>query len=621
MLRKRFCTVLSIILILSLVLVGQAFAAPGDTTRVSIASDGTQGDGGSEFPGISADGRYVAFASRAANLVPGDTNGVEDIFLRDRQTNMTTRLSIASDGTQPDDDSYRPVISANGRFVVFSSLASNLVPGDTNGVQDVFLRDTQTNTTTLVSVGLTGSPATPDSFHPAISADGRYVTFCSWASNLVPGDTNGVQDVFLRDRQTNTTTRLSVASDGTQGNDGSGLPSISADGRYVAFVSGASNLVPGDTNGTGDIFLRDRVTNTTTRISVASNGTQANDNSLDVAISADGRFAAFSSIAGNLVAGDTNIGQDIFLRDLQTDTTTLLSISSNGVQGIGDSDAPTISADDRYVVFYSNVENLVPGDTNGHDDIFMRDRQTSTTTLISVSSNGTQENSGSFNPVISADGSLVAFESQSSNLVAGDTNNNSDIFVHETGTRVPTRTPRSAPASNLPSTGFAPDAVSALAAQPADKSYTDQGMSLEIPSLNLKAPLVGVPQAGDGTWDLTWLGGDIGYLQGTAFPTWAGNSVLTGHVYGADGRPGPFVNLGNMGWGQQVIVHAWGQQYIYAVRSVSVWVDPADTDVLTRHEAYPWLTLITCRDYDAHTNHYRWRTVVRAVLVKIQNEP
>jgi Tol biopolymer transport system component len=227
----------------------------GQTTRVSVASDGAQGNGDSECPSISADGRYVAFASLASNLVPGDTNGRMDIFVHDRLTGQTTRVSVASDGTEGNGDSGFPSISADGRYVAFASLASNLVPGDTNGTWDVFVHDRLTGQTTRVSVASGGAQGNGDSRFPSISADGRYVAFQSYASNLVPGDTNGVLDVFVHDRLTGQTTRVSVASDGTQGDSYSFGSSISADGRYVAFASYASNLVPGDTNGWADVFV------------------------------------------------------------------------------------------------------------------------------------------------------------------------------------------------------------------------------------------------------------------------------------------------------------------------------------------------------------------------------
>jgi Tol biopolymer transport system component len=238
--------------------------AAASTTRVSVSSDGGQGeDGHSLRPSISADGRYVAFASGASNLASGDTNGYDDIFVHDRQTGQTTRVSVASDGSQENGSSWSPSISADGRYVAFASEASNLVSGDTDGYDDVFVHDRQMGQTTRVSVASDGTQGNHDSGHwggSSISAGGRYVAFESWASNLVDSDTNSYDDVFVHDRQTGHTARVSVTSDGTQGNGESrGYPSISADGRYVAFESGASNLVSGDTNDYSDVFVHERV--------------------------------------------------------------------------------------------------------------------------------------------------------------------------------------------------------------------------------------------------------------------------------------------------------------------------------------------------------------------------
>ncbi|MEK7137645.1 MAG: prepilin-type N-terminal cleavage/methylation domain-containing protein, partial [Patescibacteria group bacterium] len=274
------------------------------TIRISIASDGTEGDGSSFYSLLSADGRYVVFQSYASNLVAGDTNGQSDIFLRDRQTNATMRVSVASDGTEGNAESNTPDVSADGRFIIFVSSAANLVAGDTNNRRDVFLRDRQTNATMRVSVASDGTEGNNISAAASVSDNGRYVAFSSFSSNLVSGDTNGQEDVFLRDRETQTTVRVSVANDGTEGNAGSEMARVSANGQYVAFRSNAGNLVPGDTNGEEDIFLRDWEAGTTVRVSVASDGTQGNNSSMDTSMSSDGRFIAFSSSATNLVSGD-----------------------------------------------------------------------------------------------------------------------------------------------------------------------------------------------------------------------------------------------------------------------------------------------------------------------------
>ncbi|MBX3059677.1 MAG: PD40 domain-containing protein, partial [Anaerolineae bacterium] len=252
----------------------------GQTSRVSVASDGTHGNSYAAYPSISADGRYVTFVSDSSNLVSGDTNGSADIFVHDRQTAQTSRVSVASDGSQANSFSELPSISADGRHVVFSSEASNLVSDDTNGYWDIFVHDRQTGQTSRVSIASDGTEGNERSWYQSyISADGRYVVFSSDASNLVGGDTNNEMDVFVHDRQTGQTSRVSVASDGTQANMLAGADSISGDGRYVVFSSMASNLVSGDTNGDVDVFVHDQQTGETSRVSIASDGTQGNGDS------------------------------------------------------------------------------------------------------------------------------------------------------------------------------------------------------------------------------------------------------------------------------------------------------------------------------------------------------
>ncbi|MHB0856542.1 MAG: hypothetical protein ACYC5M_03110 [Anaerolineae bacterium] len=419
---------------LCLVLLPWATATPavaqgsGVTTRVSVASDGAQGISGSSMPSLSADGRYVAFESSASNLVSGD--GQPDVFVHDRQSGATTRVSVASDGAQDTGGSFAHSLSADGRYVAFDS-ANNLVAGDTNGSSDVFVHDRQSGATTRVSVASDGAQGNGGSFAPSLSADGRYVAFDSWASNLVSGDTNFRVHVFVHDRQSGATTLVSVASDGAQGNHNSYDSALSADGRYVAFFSDASNLVAGDTNYRNDIFVHDRQSGATTRVSVASDGAQGVEGSWNPSLSADGRYVAFASDASNLVAGDTNGWWDVFVHDRQSGATTRVSVASDDAQGNHNSYDPALSADGRYVAFFSNASNLVAGDTNGTGDVFVHDRQSGATTRVSLASDGAQGVEGSWEPSLSADGRYVAFASDASNLVAGDTNGWYDVFVHD----------------------------------------------------------------------------------------------------------------------------------------------------------------------------------------------
>jgi Tol biopolymer transport system component len=411
------------------IVVPAAFPAGAKTTRVSVSSRGAQANGKSRAQSISADGRFVAFDSFAGNLVGGDTNGSEDVFVHDRRTGKTTRVSVSSKGAEANLNSDTPSISANGRFVAFVSFASNLVGADTNGSHDIFVHNRRTGKTRRVSVTSSGAQARGLSFGPSISANGRFVAFASFASDLVPGDTNGL-DVFVHDRRTGKTRRVSVSSSGAQARENSSDPSISADGRFVAFESSASNLVRADTNEHEDLFVRDLRTGKTRRVSVSSSGAQAHGNSFDPSISASGRFVAFASLARNLVSGDTNHDPDIFVRDRRRGKTRLVSVSSAHRQGNDRSRFdPSISADGRFVAFESLASNLVSGDTNHDQDIFVRDRRMGKTTRISVSASGAQADGDSLGPSISAGGRLVAFESFAGNLVSGDTNQRADVFV------------------------------------------------------------------------------------------------------------------------------------------------------------------------------------------------
>ncbi len=625
---KATLAILSALVILAL-LAMPVLAAPGDTTRVSVATDGTQGNGDSWEAAISPNGRYVGFNSYANDLLGGAAHGACNVFVHDRQTGATTVVSVASDGTLGNACSEVPSFSGDEHYVGFQSQASNLVPGDTNGVYDAFMHDQQTGSTERVSLSTGGQQGNGNSFSPTFSANGRYAAFTSDASNLVPGDTNGTFDVFVRDQQAGTTIRASVAWNGVQANGPSGGNSLSADGRYVAFLSWAQNLVAGGTAPTRqNAYVRDLQTGTTTLVSVASDGTPGNAELDEIAISADGRIVTFMSGATNLVPGDTNNTFDIFVHDMQTGETRRASVNSKGVQSNGWSEAISISGDGRYVAFYSWASNLVPGDTNDARDIFVHDMQTGATVRASVASDGRQANDISVRPSISADGHFVAFESLASNLVTGDTNEAWDIFVHEldvtpvvptptanpTPTALPTSTAAPAPKAMLPSTGFAPGHVTILPL-PVSSFLVLGDLWLEVPQLDIQMPIVGVPFS-NGNWDVSWLGKQAGWLNGSAFPTWAGNSVLTGHVWNADNTPGPFVYLNQLWWGDKVIVHAGGAQYVYEVRSVQQ-VSPADIAAMLKHEELPWVTLVTCRGYDEVSNSYLYRVLVRAVLVEV----
>lgn len=402
------------------------------TIVVSIDQTGKTGDNNSNEPAISGDGRFVAFRSLADNLVPGHAIKQGQIFVRDRKTGSIEIVSKGS-GTLGNNSSDQAALSADGRFVAFRSFANNLVPGDDNQRADVFVHDRQTGATQLVSKSSAGTLGNSHSVNPAISANGRFVAFQSDSANLAQVDTNRLLNIFIHDRQTGATEIISVNSKGQPGNGHSTQPAVSADGRFVAFSSDAANLVQGDTNETADVFVRDRKTGVIKIVSKNSKGKSGNGPSYDPVISADGRFVAFHSAAKNLITGDKNDKEDVFVHDRKTGTTRIASRSSSGAPGNGDSSAASISADGRYVAFESKADNLVRGDSNGTADAFVHDMQTGTTNIASVDTAGRlQENGGiCFTPVLSDDGRYVAFESEAGNLAQGDTNGTSDIFVHD----------------------------------------------------------------------------------------------------------------------------------------------------------------------------------------------
>ena len=408
---------------------------PGQTVRASVANDGSQLAVPNNLGAMSsADGRFIVFTS---GVFDEATLTLPNVFIRDRQTGQTTLVSKAT-GSDVSIGGIFPAITPDGRFVTFTSLASALPGGHPSGLADVYLHDRSTGQTERVSVSTSGTAGNAESVIASISADGRYVAFYSTATNLAAGDPDDDEDVYVRDRLAGTTTLVSVSSSGVKGNSNSWFPTLSADGRFVSFNSEATNLVPNDTNNRIDVFVRDlwATPPQTSRVSVGTSGTQANEGSQG-GISADGRFALFGTDASNLVAGDTNGLGDIFVHDRQTGQTTRVSVSSAGAQGNGDSGDATLSADGRYVLFQSSATNMVPGDTNGLRDEFIHDRVTGQIVRVNVASDGTQANAVSIGdddgccafPSISADGRSVVVVTLASNLVAGDTNGVDDVFV------------------------------------------------------------------------------------------------------------------------------------------------------------------------------------------------
>jgi Tol biopolymer transport system component len=404
----------------------------GVRTLVSVDATGVLGNGASDSGALSADGRFVAFVSAATNLVSVDTNQFRDVFVKDLETGTTERVSVSTAGAEGNGPAGgRPAISADGRYVAFVSAASNLVQNDQNNESDVFVRDRSAMTTARVSVSGAGAEANAASFQPALSADGAVVAFVSKASNLVAGDTNGQVDVFVRVRSwvAPTTTRVSRSTAGVQGGNLSHDPSVNGDGRFVTFTSYAANLVPGDTNQASDVFLHDRSNGTTSLVSVDTTSGPANGNSANAEISADGDWIAFDSFASDLVASDTNARRDVFLRGRVAATTELVSVPARSrTQGNGDSFDPTVS-DNGIVAFSSNATNLVSGDANGLTDVFVR----SNSTYASSEAWDSGGPVGGLAPAISADGFALVFTSASADLAPGDTNGATDLFMPNYG--------------------------------------------------------------------------------------------------------------------------------------------------------------------------------------------
>ncbi len=463
--------------------------ASGETTRASVTDAGAEANGDSWSPSISGDGSRIAFGSAADNLVVGDTNGQGDIFIRDLTAGTTIRASLAFDGSEPNSSCGPCAISDDGRYVVFESDATNLVAGGTDGTRHIYLRDLLAGSTELISQSTDGVVGNIDSQDAVVSADGRYVVFGSLADNLVAGDTNS-WDVFVRDRVSGITSRVSVASGGGQANASCYSPTVSGDGQIVAFhsdatnlgeetdgwtahvyvrdidedvtgsiissavwttmgnsysagssiamdgsavayYSSATNLVPGDARAHAEIFVTGLAGEGTSLASRGVEGTPVNGDCWDPALSGDGSVVAFASGASNLVADDENDSTDAFVADVETGVAERVSVSSVGEEGNSYSDAPRISADGRRVVFKSNATNLVSSDSNDCEDIFVRYLDTGTTFRVSVSGTDDQADSDSWEPHISGGGRYVSFSSYATNLVVGDGNDATDVFVHD----------------------------------------------------------------------------------------------------------------------------------------------------------------------------------------------
>jgi Tol biopolymer transport system component len=414
-----------------LVAMPAAFASHGSTIQVSVAVGGKAPTANSSWPSVSADGRYVAFASWASNLVTHDVNDQPDIFVRDLATGTTTLVSVASDGTQANGTSFTPSISANGDIVAFSSDATNLVANDDEGHPDIFVHVLSTGETLRVSQRPNGVGANSDSSEPSISASGRVVAFSTDATNLVsvPVNTTGLCcDIFVHRIATGRNLLGDPMLNGEGASD-SFLPALSRTGRYLAFGSWGCGIVKDiDCLDESNVYELDVRTGAISLVSRAYSGSIGFGCGANPAISADGSKVAFISDGDNLVPHDTNSAVDVFVRNMTTGVTIRVSVTSKGEQTDGGYGRVSLSADGRLVAFQSGAWNLVPNDENLVTDVFLHDLRTGKTSRVSVSTSGAEADAYSANAMISADGSLVVFESDADNLVPGELNFTTAIF-------------------------------------------------------------------------------------------------------------------------------------------------------------------------------------------------
>lgn len=404
---------------------------PGSIEGVSARTNAPLGMGNADsyYPFLTTNGVFVAFVSRSTNLTTDPLRGSNaNVFLQNLTNRTTVLLSKSITGsTGANGDCAFPAVSANGRYVVFESEASNLVANDANGQTDIFLRDTVSSTTQLLSVNNAGTvAANGGSFSPRLTPDGRYVVFGTRATDLIPGKTSTVHDLVLRDLVAGTKELVSVTPANTGGNGDSFVSSMTDDGRFIAFDSTASNLHAADASGSRDVFVRDRLTGTNILCSISTNGQSGNGVSIASALSGDGRLVVFDSSANNLAPLDQNALGDVFVYDVMTGSVRLVSINRFKTNsGRGSSYSPTINRNGRYVVFYSTADDLVPNDLNGQfGDFFVHDLVTSNTVLVTMNCAGTGSGNDAANaffpPGVSADGRFVTFESRALDLVAGE---------------------------------------------------------------------------------------------------------------------------------------------------------------------------------------------------------
>jgi hypothetical protein len=516
---------------------GTATAAGGFTynaaAKVSDETGGANAD--TRQPALNDDGRYLAFLSLGNNLVVGDTNGVGDIFVRDRTTGSMVRVSVSSDGAQADGPSERPRISGDGRYVAFVSAATNLVAGDTNGVADVFVHDRDPDgdevldeidarATFRVSVASDGQQADAASGQPDLSGDGLWVAFVSAATNLVGGDTNGVDDVFLHHWPSGQTRRVSVASDGTQANGASRAPAVSAGAQRTVFASDATNLVGNDTNGVRDVFLHERGDGSTVRASTAAGTIADADGASDnPSIDDAGNVIAFQTLANNIasapagppgvsqvvvillgvqaggvtaVFGDNRVGAGVV--NIGDALRNLLSGNAQGQAGNSNSTNPTVSGGGTAVGFQSDSDNLISGDSNGSTDVFVSTvtpttGQTTPPARVSLDTAGNQGSGASQAPALSGDGRLSTFESNA--RLTPSSASQTNVFVRGERLFVSRVTPSAKPVNTneaivIEGAGFAPDVTVRFGAQQASRLTLTGSTRLDVDVPPVATPAV-----------------------------------------------------------------------------------------------------------------------------------
>jgi LPXTG-site transpeptidase (sortase) family protein len=637
--------------------------------RVSVTTTGGQiGYYSSVRRGaVSNDGEYVVFSTPAIGTAMGsgitDTNRNDDIYLWSRSSGTTRLIShnYSSTSTAGNNASTNSIISDDGKYIAYLSYATDLdsnIGGtglvDTNGLYDVFVYDVAADTTKLISLTTTNQMSTSGNpSYLSMSNTGRQITWTT-SGQLDPTlDTNTASDVYLYDLDSGSLTLVSTFNYGAgiqhdTLNVGSYCSAVSADGRYVSFASFSVNLVPGkNLYNIGEVYVHDMTTGNNIRVSVAANGDEATSGlttSMYTDISDNGQYVVYSSISTGLVAGinDTNAQYDIFRSYADWDAPEVVSTSLQPAYALTGPDTITVTFN----------KPMTPADSTSPYTILTGVGANSTANyfLVSAGANRTIDYAACGDDITTLDDKVVVIDS----AVYDKTTYTTTIAING-GVNLPSgryrffacgHSPYAPPALfdalgnkmdgdyiydflvtspgdggeddslPLPVTGFAPGKVTPLSGAPAGRHYSATGMTLEIPSLGVSAEIVGVPGE-DGNWDVSWLGEDVGWLEGSAYPTWQGNTVLTGHVWDADNQPGIFVNIKDLQYGDQLLIHAYGQTYVYEVRENRL-LGTNDFDAVFKHEELDWVTLLTCEGFDPSTGQYSQRRMVSAVLISVE---